>query len=422
MAKKIILIVLLVLVIQLVGGIIFFEMDPANTNINFEAADSEKETDKTIRFNSDGKLKILHIADPHLANDKHFDSSIWVIAEACDVEKPDLVVLTGDNAKPYEDPAETKKIINSLMNIFESRNIPVAVTFGNHDSEAGPMTRADIMEYYKTFSCVITADEADTFKNCATFNIPVLSSDSDKVKFNVWVFDSGDYDEDEPRHYDRVRTEQIEWYKETSAKLKKENGGETVNSVVFQHIIVPEVYDVLKKVDSKKPFAIKHIYNEDEYYMFDSEQTNYGTLNEKPCPGYYNDGQFETLVENGDVLAMFTGHDHTNAFGVRNQNIDIYTSPMTRYKGLAYTTQYGYRVVEIDEKDTSVYNTRVERLFDVFDFSYIKTAKDNGDKYSGRLAFELAVKGAVQKGYMKIYQSLIEFFTGRTVTYPDYLS
>lgn len=422
MAKKIILIVLLVLVIQLVGGIIYFEMDPANTNINFEAADSEKETDKTIRFNSDGKLKILHIADPHLANDKHFDSSIWVIAEACDVEKPDLVVLTGDNTKPYEDPAETKKIINSLMNIFESRNIPVAVTFGNHDSEAGPMTRADIMEYYKTFSCVITADEADTFKNCATFNIPVLSSDSDKVKFNVWVFDSGDYDEDEPRHYDRVRTEQIEWYKETSAKLKKENGGETVNSVVFQHIIVPEVYDVLKKVDSKKPFAINHIYNENEYYMFDSEQTNYGTLNEKPCPGYYNDGQFETLVENGDVLAMFTGHDHTNAFGVRNQNIDIYTSPMTRYKGLAYTTQYGYRVVEIDEKDTSVYNTRVERLFDVFDFGYIKTAKDNGDKYSGRLAFELAVKGAVQKGYMKIYQSLIEFFTGRTVTYPDYLS
>ena len=420
MAKKIILIALLVFVVQFVAGIVYFEIEPANTNINFEAADPDKKTDTTIRFNSDGKLKILHVADTHLANDKHFDSSIWVIAEACDVEKPDLVVLTGDNTKPYDDPEETKKLINALMNIFESRNIPVAVTFGNHDSEAGPMTRADIMEYYKTFSCVITAEEADTFKNCATFNIPVLASDSDKVKFNIWVFDSGDYDEDEPRHYDRVRTEQIEWYKKTAAKLKKENGGETVKSVVFQHIIVPEIYDVLEKVDSKKPFAIKHIYNEEEYYMFDSEQTNYGTLNEKPCPGYYNDGQFDALVENGDVLAMFTGHDHTNAFGVRKQDIDIYTSPMTRYKGLAYTTQYGYRVVEIDENDTSSYSTRVERLFDVFDFSYIKTAKENGDKYSGRLAFELAVKGAVQKIYMKIYQSLVELFTGRTVTYPDY--
>ena len=419
MAKKIILIALLVAVVILVAGIVFFELDPENTNINYEPANAQNETDKTIRFDKNGKLKILHIADTHLNYDKHFDASVWVIAEACDVEKPDLVVLTGDNTHPNEDPEKTKKLINALMNIFESRKIPVAVTFGNHDSEGGPMTREDIMEYYQTFSCVISTDNSENFKNCATFNVPVLASDSDKVNFNLWVFDSGDYDEDEPRHYDRVRTEQIEWYKKTAAKLKKENGGKTVNSVVFQHIIVPEIYDVLKKSDSKQPYAIKHIYNEEEFYMFDSEQVNYGTLNEKPCPGYYNDGQFDALVETGDVLAMFTGHDHTNAFGVRNQNIDIYTSPMTRYKGLAYTTQYGYRVVEIYEKDTSTYETRVERLYDVFDFDYIKTAKDNGDKYSTRIAFELAVKGTVQEGFMKVYQSVVELITGRQVTYPD---
>ena len=419
MKKRILIIIALVIIAHFISTIVFFEIDPQNTNINYSPADPQNKPDTTIKFNSNGKLKILHIADTHLNYDKHFDSSIWVIAEACDVEKPDLVVLTGDNTHPNEDQEKTNKRINALMNIFEERNIPVAVTFGNHDSEAGPMTREDIMEYYKTFPCVISADNSENFKNCATFNIPVLASDSDKVKFNLWVFDSGDYDEDEPRHYDRVRTEQIEWYKETVAPLKKENGGETVNSVVFQHIIVPEIYDVLKKVDSKQPFAIKHIYNEDEYYMFDPNEVNYGMLNEKPCPGYYNDGQFKALVETGDVLAMFTGHDHTNAFGVRNQNIDIYTSPMTRYKGVAYTTQYGYRVVEIDENDTSTYETRVERLYDIFDFGYIKTAKDNGDYYSTRLAFELAVKGTVQEGFMKLYQSVVEFFTGRQVAYPD---
>ena len=419
MAKKFILISLLVAVVIFVVGIIYFEIEPENENVDFSPANTQNETDKTIRFDENGKLKILHIADTHLNYDKHFDASIWVIAEACDVEKPDLVVLTGDNTHPNEDPEKTKKLINALMNIFESRKIPVAVTFGNHDSEGGPMTRDDIMEYYQTFSCVISTDNSENFKNCATFNVPVLASDSDKVNFNLWVFDSGDYDEDEPRHYDRVRTEQIEWYKKTAAKLKKENGGKTVNSVVFQHIIVPEIYDVLKKTDSKQPYAIKHIYNEEDFYMFDSEQVNYGTLNEKPCPGYYNDGQFDALVETGDVLAMFTGHDHTNAFGVRNQNIDIYTSPMTRYKGLAYTTQYGYRVVEIDENDTSTYETRVERLYDVFDFDYIKTAKDNGDKYSTRIAFELAVKGTMQEGFMKLYQSVVELITGRQVTYPD---
>ena len=419
MSKKIILIVFAVLVVLFAASIVFFEIDPENKNIDFSPANTQNETDKTIRFDENGKLKILHIADPHLNYDKHFDSSVWVIAEACDVEKPDLVVLTGDNTHPDEDPEKTKKLINALMNIFESRSIPVAVTFGNHDAEKGPMTRKDIMEYYSTFSCVISTDGSEDFKNCATFNIPVLASDSEKVKFNLWVFDSGDYDEDEPRHYDRVRTEQIEWYKKVSAKLKKENGGEVVSSVVFQHIIVPEIYDVLKKVDSKKPYALEHIYNEGEYYMFDPAEVNYGKLNEKPCPGYYNDGQFDALVEAGDVLAMFTGHDHTNAFGVRNQNIDIYTSPMTRYKGVAYTTQYGYRVVEIDERDTSRYETRVERLYDIFDFGYIKTAKDNGDNYSSRIALELAVKGKAQEICMKLWHSVLELFTGRQITYPD---
>ena len=76
-------------------------------------------------------------------------------------------------------------------------------------------------------------------------------------------------------------------------------------------------------------------------------------------------------------------------------------------------------MVEIDEKDTYTYETRDERLYDVFDFSYIKTAKDNGDKYSTRLAFELAVKGTVQEGFMKLYQSVVELITGRQVTYPD---
>lgn len=419
MVKKIILIVLLVSVVILATGIIYFEIEPENTNINFNPANMQNETDKTIRFNSDGKLKVLQIADTHLEFDRNFDASIWVIAEACDVEKPDLVVLTGDNVKPYDDPEETKKLINALMNIFDSRNIPVAVTFGNHDSEGGPMSRKDIMDYYETFSCVISVDHGEDFKNCATLNIPVLASDSDKVNFNLWVLDSGDYDEDDPRHYDRVRTEQIEWYKKTSEKLRAENGGEKVNSVIFQHIIVPEVYDALKKVDSWQPYAVKRIYNEEEYYTFNPDVVNYGTLNEKPCPGYYNDGQFDAILETGDVLAMFTGHDHTNAFGVRHKDIDIYTSPTTRYKGLAYTTQYGYRVVEIDENDTSTYKTRVERLYDVFDFDYIKIAKDNGDKYSKRIAFELAVKGGVQEGFMKLYQSVVELITGRQVTYPD---
>ncbi len=420
MKKRIIRIISLLLVVYFVGAIIFFEFDPEYTEINYSQAQADNVTDKTLKFNDDGKFRILHVADTHLEFDKNLDASIWVVEQACDIEKPDLVVLTGDNVKSYDAPEETKKLINALMNVFDSRGIPVAVTFGNHDSESAQgMTREEVMAHYNTFSCSVAVDDGAELSNCGTYNLPVLSSDGEEIKFNIWVFDSGDYDGDEPRHYDRVHADQVEWYKQTSEALKNENGGEAVSSVVFQHIIVPEIYDVLKKVDSRQPFSVEHIFNKEEYYIFDSEAVNYGMLNEKPCPGYYNDGQFEALVKTGDVLAMFTGHDHTNAFGVRNQNIDIYTSPTTRYKGLAYTTQYGYRVVEIDENDTSRYETRVERLYDVFDYGYLGEISKDADKYTKRIALELAVKGSAQESFMKLYQSVVELFTGRTVAYPD---
>ena len=119
------------------------------------------------------------------------------------------------------------------------------------------------------------------------------------MKFNLWVFDSGDYDEE--GRYSCVQSDQVKWYEQTSDKLRKENDGEKVNSLVFQHIIVGEIYDALQKSDKWKSYAYKHLYNEDEYYMFDPEGVNYGTMRETPCPGYANYGQFDAMVEKGDT-------------------------------------------------------------------------------------------------------------------------
>ena len=103
------------------------------------------------------------------------------------------------------------------------------------------MSREELMAYYNTFSCSVSVDDGEVLSGCGTYNIPVLSSDGNNVKFNLWVFDSGDYDEE--GRYSCVKPDQIEWYKQTSDKLKAENNGEVVNSLVFQHIIVGEIYD-----------------------------------------------------------------------------------------------------------------------------------------------------------------------------------
>lgn len=369
---------------------------------------------KTVSFGSDGNLRIMHVTDTHL-EDSNVDATVWAIGEACDAEQPDIVIITGDNVKNCDDAAQTKELINKLMGVFEVRGIPVAVTFGNHDSETGAMSREELMEYYNTFSCSVSVDDGEALSGCGTYNIPVMSSDGETVKFNLWVFDSGDYDDE--GHYACVQADQVEWYKAKSDELAAANGGIRVDSLVFQHIIVPEVYDALEKINRKTLFAFEHMYNEGEYYRFDFQNINYGTLNETPCCGYENFGQFDAMVEKGDVLAMFTGHDHTNAFGVNHKGIDIMNSLSTRYNGDSFSTGYGYRIIDVNEDYTDYYETKVVRWYNLFDIGYAIDEKTNGDEYGSKTAFEIALKGMWQKFITGIYRGFATLILGRRISY-----
>lgn len=369
-----------------------------------------------LQFGEDGKFRIMHITDTHLEYE-NVEASVWLIAEACDREQPDLVVVTGDNVQNYDDASQTKEMIDKLMSVFEERKIPTAVTFGNHDSETGAMSREELMAYYNTYSCSVSVDDGEALSGCGTYNLPILSSDGSKIKFNVWVFDSNDYDDE--GHYGYVKKDQVEWYKAKSDELTAANGGEVVHSIAFQHIIVADVYEALKKTDRKRLFSYSHMYNKDEYYMFDPERVNHGTLTETPCSGYYNDGQFSAMVEKGDVLGIFTGHDHTNAFGVEYKGIEIGNTVSTRYNGDAFSTQYGYRMFEIDEKDTSKYTTRVEHWYDMFTLDDINALRKAGDDFGCKTALDVDFKGFFQKLGHKLGRDIVALFSGRQISYPD---
>ncbi len=380
---------------------------------SFAITSFAEEGDRVMKFNADGKFKVMHVTDTHL-EDYNVDSSCWAIGYACDKEKPDIAVVTGDNVQNCDNPEDTKRFIDKLMTVFQSRNIPVAVTFGNHDSETGAMSREELMAYYNTYSCSVSVDDGEALSGCGTYNIPVMSSDGEKVKFNLWVFDSNDYDG--KGHYGCVKADQVEWYKKTSDELKAQNGGEKVYSLAFQHIIVPEIYDVLKKADKKVLFSFEHIINDGEYYHFDENQKNYGTLNETPCSGGENFGQFDAMVDKGDVLAIFSGHDHANAFGVQNQGIDIVNSLSTRYNNERYSTQYGYRMIVIDENDTSVYDTYSVHWYDMLTLKEALSVEDN---YGKDVATKITFLGFFQKFFDNFYRTFAHIITGRTISYPD---
>ncbi len=372
-------------------------------------AASDGTTADAIRFNSDGKLNIMHVTDTHLSAE-NLDDSVYLIGDACDREQPDIVILTGDIAMA-DTVEETFRKTDALMNVFETRGIPVAVTFGNHDSESGVISREDLMAHYNGFSCSVSVDDGELLPGCGTYNIPVLGSDGDSVKFNLWVFDSGDYDGE--GHYANVLEEQVDWYVQKSQELEAENGRK-IYSLAFQHIIVPEIYDALKEVKLHGAYTYPHIYDNTRYFAFDPAAENHGMLHEYPCPGYYNHGQFEAMVERGDVLAMFTGHDHTNAFSVKYKGIDIVNSLSTRYNGEIFSTQYGYRMITVDENDPSVYETRAVHWYDFYDSADILS----GCGGNARLVSKVAFLGRIRKAAQIIAIIVVELFSGRTVKYP----
>ncbi|MBO5359215.1 MAG: metallophosphoesterase [Clostridia bacterium] len=375
-------------------------------------------TAEPIRFDENGNLRIMHVTDNHLDTD-NVEDTVWLLGEACDREQPDIVVITGDNVNNVGDKECTKYLIGELMGVFDSRDIPVAVTFGNHDSEnENGLTREDLMAYYNTFDCSVSVDDGELLSGCGTYNVPVLASDSNKIAFNLWVFDSGDYDES--GRYACVREDQVNWYKAKSDLLALLNGGKRVNSLAFQHIIVGEIYDALKKADGKALFSFEHLYNDGEYYMFDESATNYGTLNETPCPGYLNFGQFDAMVEKGDVLGIFTGHDHTNAFGVKYKGIDIVNSLSTRYNGDAFSTEYGYRIIDVNENDTSTYKTRVVHWYEMFELGDIFEISSRDDSFGASLVAKIIFLGFLEETFaVRFYRGFAQLFTGRQITYAD---
>lgn len=316
-----------------------------------------------LKFNENGKFTIVHLTDvqdtyPMNATTKEFINE--VLAE----QNPDLVILGGDNTVG---PAETKAdAIKELCDIFVNNETCFTLVFGNHDHQQG-VDKETLLGYYQQFGSkyCLAYDAAPELFGVGTHNLPVMSSDGSKVAYNLYMMDSNTYYPEEGNDigYDAVHEDEIEWYKETSAALKEENGGVTVPAMMFQHIIVQEIYD---KLFIESAFSIgkgtqtfEDTDGTEHYYTYLPKVANLesGYLFEQPCPGYKNYGQLDALVETGDVKAIFSGHDHTNDFTVKIDGIDVVNSGGCTYHSYGKDINRGCRFIVLDENDLSSYET-----------------------------------------------------------------
>ena len=110
--------------------------------LSFGVFSAEKSSKPVLRFNQNGKFKIVQFTDIHFQYDSYrSDSALILMKKVIQKEKPDLVVLTGDVVCSKN----TVKAWGALSEILIDAKVPWAAMLGNHDVEY-ELTGQQIME------------------------------------------------------------------------------------------------------------------------------------------------------------------------------------------------------------------------------------------------------------------------------------
>lgn len=327
---------------------------------------SSAESSDVMHFNSNGKFKIVVFADTQ-DTDNPNQTMMKFINYALDTEQPDMVVFTGDNVVV---DSESRFLVGAtkLIQPLIQRDIPYAYTFGNHDAEK--VSKPYMHSVYQSLGRCLTYNADDSIFGYGNCNIPIYSSNGNDIAFNLWIIDSNMYPgEGVSGTYDYVHTDQLNWFKAADAALEA-SAGHKVNSLVFQHIALPEIYNCLKTsvLGTKK-------YNGTRYSLSLNSSAS-GYLGEFPCPPDVNNGEFQALKDRGDVIGVVTGHDHSNSFVGSYQGIDFIQMPGMTFYSYGDAKARGYGVIELNESNTSTYSSHTVKYTDVNLDAYEYTEPD----------------------------------------------
>jgi predicted phosphodiesterase len=282
--------------------------------------------EKELRFDSNGQFKIAQFTDMHLylGHSEYLDAqaekTFARLSRVVRNEKPDLLVFTGDIVTGGDGLRAWNRLIDSL-NIYK---LPFCVMFGNHDPEV--VSRTDMSKVI--VSSQYSFNELNDAKELADMELEVMSSKGDKVSCVLYCMDSHDYPKDRSLgKYAWFETSQIEWMRNCCMARREANGGEPVNSLAFFHICLQEYGPAFDNPKNYKK----------------------GRRAENECPGALNSGMFAAMVETGNIMGVFVGHDHDNDYVVLEKGIAL---GYGRFSGdyTTYTTfRSGVRIIVLDE-------------------------------------------------------------------------
>ncbi len=250
-----------------------------------------------LRFRPDGSFTIVQISDVHWTDGGATDQrSRRLIEGVLEAEQPDLVALTGDliEGEASNDPADA---LRQVVAPIVARAIRWALVLGNHDDE-GALSRLDLLGVAREMPGCLAERGPTDVTGIGNYALRVGSSAGASLAAVLYFLDSGGVNDMGMGDYAWLAHDQIDWYARTARALAREYGASekergaarALPALAFLHIPLPE-FDAAWATGQCR-----------------------GEKNEPVCCPALNSGFFAALVERGDVMGVFAGHDHLNDF------------------------------------------------------------------------------------------------------------
>lgn len=242
---------------------------------------------KSLPYRADGTFVVLQFNDIHLDGNHKAgtDSSFKTMKTVVESVRPDLVVLNGDIVT---EKAGADKVFGEIVRRMSTQKVPFVLTMGNHDPEV--MSKSAIYDILETSPYYVGSrgpeDLAPSMGNCFI----TLTDKDGKTEGVLYFLDSNDYHPNKfVQHYDWIHFDQIAWYRDVSEGITRANGGQALPALMFFHIPIPE------------------------FEWIDGDDRTFGHKAEEHGEILgINSGLFASLIGMGDVMGVFTGHNHDN--------------------------------------------------------------------------------------------------------------
>lgn len=306
-------------------------------------------------FTTDGDFKVMQLTDVHLGGGFLFADgdkrAIHAVAAMIEVEKPDLVIVTGDTsfAVPWSGTLDNSIAHGYFQRLMENLGVYWTITLGNHDSEKyNYHNRAAVAEMYMKDEleyCLFSAGPKDIFGEGN--HIITVKNSLGLITESFVMIDSNAYTDADifglGWDYDNVHDDQIAWYRDTIEYYTGKNRR------VFESLdeaLRPSDFNL----DAVRSYMYMHIPPEEMLKAYNeaaegdiTDKDKYGIAGEEGQVVYsssYPDKLFETVVELGSTKGIFFGHDHLNSLKFTYQGVLMAYGYSIDYSAYAGSTGY----------------------------------------------------------------------------------